>query len=213
MRRVNKETRFKSQRGFTLLELLVAMGIMAMVLTILYQTFAATIQVTESVEEESDIYGMAHLGFSIMSEELQSAYWSKDRPYTFFIGTDDSLRFTAFSRHRYGEGVQGPELATLRYYLEVAPAEPGMEPRLTLIHEEETNLLSLSSESLQQTELAEMVQAFSLRYLSKEDWIDSWDASEQGELPKAVEIHLTFKDRNDREHEFLTRIQIPIESL
>jgi prepilin-type N-terminal cleavage/methylation domain-containing protein len=202
-----------SQLGFTLLELLVAVSIMALMLAILYQTFGATIRATETANEESDIYQMAHLGFSIMTDELQSTFWSKDRPDTFFVGSADSLRFTALSRHRYGEGVQGSELAALHYYLEVARADPGEEPRLTLFHEEETNLFSLSSASLQRTELVEMVHEFSLGYLVRKSWIDSWDAGERGKLPEAVDIRLTLKDRNDREHAFSTRIQIPIESL
>ena len=202
-----------SQYGFTLLELLVALGIMVLVLSILYQTFGATILAIEIVEEQSDIYQMAHLGFSIMTEELQSTFWSKDRPDTFFVGSSNSLRFTALSRHRYGEGVEGPELAALHYYLKVARALPGEEPRLTLFHDEETNPLSLSSESLQRTELVEMVQELSLSYLVRKSWIDSWDAGERGKLPRAVEIRLILKDRNDREHEFFTRVQIPIESL
>jgi general secretion pathway protein J len=212
-RRANFKGTIPSQCGFTLLELLVALGIMALVLSILYQTFGATIQATEAVEEQSDIYQMAHLGFSIMTEELQSTFWSKDRPDTFFVGSSDSLRYTALSRHRYGEGVEGPELAALRYYLEVARALPGEEPRLTLFHEEETNPFSLSSETLQRTELVEMVQELSLNYLVRKSWVDSWDAGERGKLPKAVEIRLILKDRNDHEHEFFTRIQIPIESL
>ncbi len=212
----------KNNFGFTLLELLVALGILALLMAILYQTFAAMINVTEKVEEETEIYRMARLGLSIMTEELRSTYWSQDRANTLFIGTDeeqlgqpaDSLTFTALSRHRYGEGSEGPELATLRYFLETASFESASggeeEPRLILIHEEETNSLSLSADSLQQSELGEMVWGFNLRYLDKKTWVDSWDAGEQKRLPRAVEIRLTFKDRRGQEYEFFTRTDIPI---
>lgn len=216
----------KNNFGFTLIELLVALGILALLMAILYQTFSAMIAVTEKVEEETEIYRMARLSLSIMTEELRSTYWTQDRATTFFVGTDeehlgqpaDSLTFTALSRHRYGEGSDGPELATLHYFLETASLESsalggsggGEEPRLILIHEEETNSLSLSADSRKLTELGEMVWGFNLRYLDRKEWVDSWDAGERKKPPRAVEIRLTFKDKRGQEYQFFTRADIPI---
>jgi prepilin-type N-terminal cleavage/methylation domain-containing protein len=221
---------WKRSKGFTLLELLIALGILSLVLAILYKSFAAMIDTTEKVEEETEIYRMARLALTIMTDELRSAYWNKDQSSTFFTGTDeqrlgqpaDSLRFTALSRHRYGEETEGPELAALRYGLETAPFEEREEPRLVLLHEEETNLLSLSADSLQLTELGEMVWGLNLRYMEQKPsassffegaeggWVDSWDAGEKKKLPWAVEIRLIFKDRQGQEYEFFTRTEIPI---
>jgi general secretion pathway protein J len=221
---------WKKNKGFTLLELLVALGILSLLLAILYKSFAAMTNTTEKVEEETEIYRMARLALSIMTDEVRSAYWNQDQPSTFFTGSDeqmlglpaDSLTFTALSRHRYGEGTEGPELASLRYSLDTAPYEEAEERRLVLLHEEETNLLSLSADSLQLTELGEMVWGFNLRYMERQPgpssifsgseggWVDSWDAGERKRLPWAVEIQLIFRDKHGQEYEFFTRTEIPI---
>lgn len=198
------------QGGFTLLELMVALGISALLLALLYRTFTSTIQSTEHVDADTEMYRMAQIGLSIIGEELQSVYWSPDRANTFFSGTEDSLRFTSLSRQRYGEGIRGPELAALHYYLETPPPEPDEDPQIMLMHEEEPNLLSLSSESTEKSELAENVKSFKLRYRTSRDWVDSWDTSETKKLPKGVEVQLTLKGKQDREYEFFTRIAIPV---
>jgi prepilin-type N-terminal cleavage/methylation domain-containing protein len=195
--------------GFTLLELMIALGISALLLAILYQTFSSTIRTTESVDADTEIYRIAQISLSIMSEELQSAYWSKDRPNTFFSGSEDSLRFTSLSRTRYGEGIRGPELASLNYYLETPPPD-SEETTMVLMHEEEPNLLSLSSKSLERGELAERVKSFKLQYLGQRNWADSWDTSDRNQLPKAVEVKLILKGRQGREYEFFTRVAIPV---
>jgi prepilin-type N-terminal cleavage/methylation domain-containing protein len=207
---LEREGRFPRQAGFTLLELMIALGISALLLAILYQTFSSTIQTTESVDADTEIYRIAQIGFSIMSEELQSAFWSQDRANTFFTGTEDSLRYTSLSRSRYGEGIRGPELAALYYYLE-SPAEGQEEDTgKVLMHEEEPNLLSLSSKSLEKGELAERVESFKLRYRGKRNWAESWDTSDRNGLPQAVELKLVLKGKRDREYEFLTQVAIPI---
>ena len=101
------------ERGFTLIEIMVAMAITAVLLTILYQSFGATIRTTEIVDQETDIYRMARISLSIMTEELGSTYWSENQTNTFFSGTKDSLRFTSLSANQYGVGVEGPELTAI----------------------------------------------------------------------------------------------------
>lgn len=203
----------QSPKGFTLLELLIALGIMALVLAILYKTFSSTTDVISHIEDETQIYRMAHLGLSIMGEELRSTFWSQDRLLTGFVGSSDSLEFTALSRHRYGEGVQGPELARINYYLQLLPVDPGEKPNTVLVHDEETNVLSVSSKSRQITELSENVGSLTFRYLGKEDWESDWDTEEDHDVPRAVEIQLILLDDRDREYVFYTRIDIPISKL
>ena len=200
------------ERGFTLIEIMVAMAITAVLLTILYQSFGATIRATEIVDQETDIYRMARISLSVMTEELGSTYWSANQPNTFFSGTKDSLRFTSLSANQYGVGVEGPELTAIYYYLEAIPEESSGVLLNFLIHEEEVNLLSLSSESLQRSELGERVEVFELSYFGKGSWVESWDAGDRKRLPQAVEIRLSIKGSDDRIYEFFTRVAIPIAS-
>lgn len=199
-----------AERGFTLIELLVAIGITVVLLALLYKTFAATIRTTEIVDEETDIFRMAQIGLSIMGDEIRSAYWAGNLSSTAFSGTKETLRFTSLSRHRYGERSEGSDLAGLFYYLESHPSETGGLLRVSLMHEEETNPLSLTSDSLLRSELGEGVEKFELSYFGKRVWNDSWDASGEKGLPEAVEIRLSYKGRNGKVYPFQTRVAIPM---
>lgn len=204
-------------KGFTLLELLVALGIVAVLVTVLYETFSAVLQSTKQVEEVAEMDQMARISLGVLTNELRSAYWRSegDQPTSFiFIGMDgesggrpsDTLRFTTLSQSRTGAGIGDPSLSEVEYELITVP---GTETAV-LMHREETNLLSLSEKTLEQFELAEQVSGLNFRYFDGENWADEWSASDQKRLPKAVEIQILFKDLTGRERPFTTQTDIPI---
>ncbi|MBI3995647.1 MAG: prepilin-type N-terminal cleavage/methylation domain-containing protein [Nitrospirae bacterium] len=209
----------RNQRGFTLLELLIALGIAAVVITLLYETFNAVLRSTRQVDEESEIDQMARISMGIMVTELKSAYWrppgnqSQSTPFVFegqdgLDGGDpsDTLRFTALSHARVDHGIADPTLSVLEYGLVPVPETEAA----VLMHAEETNVLSLSEESLERYELAERVIGLNFRYFDGKEWSDQWSASDQKKLPKAVEIQLVLKDPAGRERRFITQTDIPL---
>ena len=209
----------KDQRGFTLIELLVALGIVAVLVTLLYQTFNAVLRSTQQVDAESEIDQTARISMGIMVNELKSAYWrlpgaqADSTPFEFVgedgltgIGSSDTLRFTALSHARVEEGVTDPIVSVLTYDLVPVP-----ETETTvLMHEEETNLLSLSEGSLERYELAERVVGLNFRYFDGKEWSDEWSAGDLKKLPKAVEIQIFIKDDTGRERRFITQTDIPL---
>ena len=64
----------RTSAGFTLIEVTVALMLMAMVLTFVYESFALTMRTKQAVEKRADRYQSARIAMQRMEHELQSAY-------------------------------------------------------------------------------------------------------------------------------------------
>ncbi len=67
-----------ARRGFTLVEILVAIAILAVVLSTIYVSFISTMRVVKSLEYGDEIYYMARITLERMVLDLQSACKDKD---------------------------------------------------------------------------------------------------------------------------------------
>ena len=64
----------RGREGFTLLEILLAMFIFAIVLSTLYTAYTGTFRNVDETESQADIYRMARIALERMAEDLESAY-------------------------------------------------------------------------------------------------------------------------------------------
>jgi general secretion pathway protein J len=62
------------REGFTLLEILLAMFIFAIVLSTLYTAYTGTFRNVDETESQADIYRMARIALERMAEDLESSY-------------------------------------------------------------------------------------------------------------------------------------------
>ncbi|HTN43316.1 MAG TPA: type II secretion system protein GspJ [Nitrospiria bacterium] len=205
--------------GFTLLELLIALGIAVVLVTLLYETFNAVLRSTQIVDQESEIDQMVRVSMERMTSELRSAYWrpSSDAGSAsvfLFDGEDgtggaqpaDTLRFTTLSHALASAGNTDPSVSIVEYAL-----IPDQETdTAVLMHREETSPLSPSVNSLEEYELGESVIGLNFRYFDGQDWWDQWNDADKKKLPKAVEIQLIIKDHAGQERRFITQTDIPI---
>src|SRR3989337_2407019 len=173
-------------RGFTLIEVLLAALIGAMVLTVLYASFFQIINAKDSAESELELYHEVRIIFSKMTEDLAMAFpmgmiysVKGSSPSLFFVGEvegkNSSVAFTALSHKR------------------------GINPRIG------------STSVAIQYPLSESVVGFNLTYLSGdgEEFIDVWDSSQTNSLPKAVDVTLTMRSSRGEDVVFNSLILIP----
>jgi type II secretion system protein J len=201
------------------LELLVALAIVVVVITLLYETFNAVLRSTQLVDEESEIDQMVRISMERMTNELRSAYWRPPSETagssTFmFVGQDsmasdyptDTIRFSTLSHARVSSGNADPTVSIVEYALVPVPETDAA----VLMHREETTPLSPSASGLEEYELAESVVGLSFRYFDGKDWAEQWNDADKRKLPKAVEIQLIIKDHAGQERRFTTQTDIPI---
>lgn len=215
---------YPSRAGFTLLEILVSLAILAVLFTLVYGSFNATYRVSEQLEEQADSYRLARLGFYHLAKDLSMIYQTKPSPGQpgspspsgmpvtksfLFLGKDrtrtiegkdypdDSIRFSAVSHGRTLRDVPESDWAMISY---------GLEEGL-LIHE-----AALANERVIRNEIGEEVLGINFRYLNRADrnWVDRWDSEINKELPLAVEIELILKGRGAEGRRFKTTVDLPM---
>ena len=178
------------QRGFTLLEVVLALTIFALMGAILYGAFSLGHRAVEKSRRAFENNQRLRSFGDLLGSYVRSSYpyrASVQDPNVFYEGEEGSLTFvSAFSLAMGGRGMakihlsweeadQGGGTLRLEEILPVRVTEEGAEGGI------QNSLI-----------LQEGVQDFRLAYLdpmnSEETWADRWDAKEKRILPRAVRL-------------------------
>jgi len=216
----------KRGRGFTLAEILVAIVILAIVMTIVYRVFSASYSALRQVSPEKDPFHTARVILDRMADEIQSAYYKPDLQYTGFVGENDekeeapwdAVTFSAMANFYWIERVEGirqSDFLKISYHLVENEDEPE-ERRLIRRQdpafgpfEEEFEMVGSPERGVHQ--LTDRVWGIDVRYFDGSDWVEEWNAGERERLPQAVQIKLIL--RADRGVRLPFYAVIPIEAV
>ncbi len=121
---LNSTGSLPDKRGFTLLEILIAIAILAMVLATVYAAYQGTFRIITTTEKESEIYGMATATMNRMLKDLGAVAASggtfKFVAQSSVAGGADFTDLTFFSRAHLAlrdNDVSG-SLAEITYYVD-----------------------------------------------------------------------------------------------
>jgi general secretion pathway protein J len=217
----------RGQGGFTLIEVMVALVITAMVLAMVYSTFNAVMETRERVIASTNGNMTARLVLSRMSREIESAYIVKraenappESRYTLFEGSEDSvggfpasrLSFTTFAHTKRGVDANESDQALITYECTMLPTDDGNHEQLALIRREWRRVAAPGETQTYEpvaVPLAEGIEGFQLRFLEPEqgEWTEDWDSrsvQSLDALPAAVEIKLSIKDGHGNLRDYMT---------
>lgn len=208
--------------GFTLIEVLVAIAVLAALSALLFGAFSGLKRTKDGVERINDRQREARLAMARMVRELQMAYLSAHEPVpptrpvqkTIFKGTSgmpgDRVDFTAFAHNRLDRDSHESDQSEISYYLMANPDKPG---EVDLVRRE-SSILDLYPEKGGRVEvLATDVDLFDLTFLEPQtiQWLESWDSTQStgqlGRLPTQVSITLVL---NGGRRSSRSRQQAPI---
>lgn len=208
-----------SQRGFTLIEMMLAIGVLGLILAMLSTSFHTVASSRLDAEQHllSEHQGRALLWQ--MSSELRGAVQTTDEPsHVFLSGVAstsggspmDSISVSTLdvSRHRSMTGFGAEDLVT--YYPVPNPRRPGW---YLLQRSEQSALINGNSPSQNMTVLADNLIAMHLRYFNGQIWSESWDSAalEEGQqLPVAIMIELVLAAPTGRAMTFSTEVALPM---
>jgi general secretion pathway protein J len=220
----------KDTRGFTLMEILIAISILAVVLSMLYAAYTGTFRNIDETASRADMYEMARIALDRMVEDLQCAYLSpstkeetpeeEQAPMTRFVGelaeTDgkrtDTLRFS--SRAHLVFYSEDADLDQTEITYEVGESDE--EGRFALFRSDIPALTILSEEETQGAVLCDGLHALSLTYYDETgEAYDRWNSMEDSfkdKLPARVSIFLEFVNPLDPETpvRFYTSVALPM---
>jgi len=217
----------KPAAGFTLMEILVATAILAIVVTTVLASFNSVFSTTEVLDESADIYEMAKNCLKRMTLDLESVHVTQrpiykppeldqpPDPYRFVATASDTggtgfaqnLRFA--SRAHVGfENSFREGIAEIIYYVKAAD-----DGHLTLKRADNLYPYPEFEEKGSDPALCKYVKSLSFKFYDKDgDEFDVWDsdAEEFGyATPKAIAIKLELANKAVS-HTFETMVSLPI---
>ncbi|XXF75982.1 type II secretion system protein GspJ [Myxococcaceae bacterium GXIMD 01537] len=209
-------------RGFTLMEVMIAVAITALMGTVVAMAFQTGFQAKEVVEADADRYRMVRTAMNRMAREIGSAYVSdrydlkrfrdqNDRP-TNFVGERDKLLFTTFAHQRLYTDAKESDQAVVEYSVE-SSTEKGAKGRMDLMRRENANVGERMDRGGTTDTLFEGVKTVEFAYWDsdKKEWDDEWDTrrtERKSILPTRVRITVVALDENGKEARYTTQTRV-----
>lgn len=194
-------------KGFTLLEILIGLALLAVLVLTLYTSFFTVLRGQSAINNELEMTRAAARFIDTFSREVHAASFKTNNPKTGFIGerleiagkSADRLTITTMVYPILKEGRPSSDLLSIRYSVEEGP-----DKRLAL-YKEAWN--PYTDEAGIKAEVMDDIEGFEISYFNGKDWAKAWDASIEKGLPKAVRVRIEVKDKGDiREFSTLARI-------
>lgn len=210
------------RRGFTLMEIALAVSILAVMATLTWGSIARTFDAYETVTGIDARYHNVRVAMNRMAKELSMAFLTsprrdkgKERMWKTIFKAEPStpiakLSFSSFSHQILRADAKECDQNEIGYF--GAPDDDN--PRqMNLMRREDPRLDREPEEGGRSYVLAEDIKELKLRFFDPkdDDWTDSWDTekSEQaGRLPTLVEITMVINDENGKELKFVTKTRI-----
>jgi type II secretion system protein J len=204
------------RRAFSLLEILIASSLLALIGALLAQSLSSSIDAKEAIEATSGRYHVVRSAISRVVDEISMAYLSNHRPggtnelraITGFKGERDRVDFTAFGYVPRVEDEKRSDQRQLSYFLDTDPRTRTK----SLMRREQANLDDQFDEGGREQTLLSDVRELEFEYWdqSKEDWSEKWDSSgtEMDRLPLRVRIKVVAVMDDGQEQTFTTQSRL-----
>ncbi|MBZ4408286.1 type II secretion system protein GspJ [Myxococcus faecalis] len=209
-------------RGFTLMEVMVAVAITALMGTVVAMAFQTGLTAKETVEADADRYRQLRVAMNRMSREIGSAYVSdrfdlkrfrdqQDRPSN-FVGESDRLLFTTFAHQRLYTDVKESDQAVVEYFVD-ASEDKTARGRQDLKRRVNPNVDDRMDRGGTTDVLLEGVKKLEFEYWNseKKEWDDEWDTrrpEQKSILPTRVRVTVTAVDETGKEARYSTQTRI-----
>ena len=179
--------RAHTDKGFTLIEVLVAVTLLATIAAIVFGSLISTTRAVDTGREHATKEQRLRQILRLMAEEISLSKKDNAFPWIGMNGMQDgqpadTLAFLAISRGSATVSVKESENVRVVYTRE----------RDRLIRFTRRNLYGLTDESVDQTDLADRVSGFNIRYYDGQSriWLDEWQTPSP---PTALLLEITFQ--------------------
>lgn len=197
--------------GFTLVEVLVAISMVAIVLTAVYGVFTSVSAAKVRLEADSEAYHRARVVFDRLGRELRGAtpLGGTDGRGVFRGGRDERGRpFLELTTTAVAQQVEGGTgIALIRYNLGDDPDRPGSATVILQRSELPAFGNAAGTATGSPLRLAPGIEELVLRFSAGSDWRDDWDARSDG-LPTLVELALVMVDGEGSRHRFASAFEL-----
>lgn len=213
-----------AERGFTLIEIMLAVVILAIMSALVWESFGRLLDVTHQLEADDEYWQGVRVAMNRIAREVSEAFISDDydptryrtddpsgRPTFFLIddgGDQDKLAFTAFVNRRLFLDEKASDQAIVEYSLD--RDEDGQ----TDLYRRQKNIIDEDwDRGGEKDVLLENVSKFDVEWWDPDEqqWETDWDThrSEQHDrIPSRIKITITSTDPDGHEHTFVTETRV-----
>ena len=219
--------RSSDQRGLTLIEVAMAVGILAIMATLTWGSIARSFDAYETVTDIDRRYHNVRVAMNRMAIELSMAFLTSNQRHrntrsgrkwlTHFKsdpkGDFHEIHFVSFSHQILRSNAKESDQNEISYFGGRDPDNPDV---MNLMRREASIIDTEWEEGGRAYPLAENITSFKLRLWNDraQDWVDEWDTENsefQGRLPSFVEITMTINDEEGKELKFVTKTRINLQ--
>jgi general secretion pathway protein J len=211
-----------SARGFTLMEIALAVSIIAIMGTLTWGSLSQSFDAYETVKDIDQRYHNVRVAMNRMSREISMAFLTQPgRDFgrepmwkTVFVGKAGSdyaeLQFTSFAHVVLREDAKESDQSEIGYTVE--RDEENREQR-NLVRREDPRIDREPEKGGTIAVLSEGVKKLKFRYFDPkdDDWTDEWNTEKPEQLnrlPTIVEITLVVEDEGGKDLTFVTKTRI-----
>jgi general secretion pathway protein J len=214
-------------RGMTMIEVMVAIAILAMVAALIHGVIESLSRGKKGEEMRADRAHQGREAMQRMVRDLSAAYLSTHFPSnqalmtqrTAFVGRSsisfDRLDFTAFAHLRTDRDSHESDQAEVGYF---AARDPNVPDKMDLVRREQTPIDLDPLKGGIVNVVAEDIDQFDVHYLDPQtgQWVETWDSmqvtGQPNRLPLEVKITLVLKGvGGGPPYAYTTKVFIPIQ--
>jgi general secretion pathway protein J len=213
------------RKGFSLIEVMIAVAVLATVSTLVWGTFQGTFKTKSAVEAQAIRYRTVRVALERLSREISQAYVSQNEDTgqqdrrTLFVGKHksdiDELKFSYFGHQRLYADADECDTAQIYYY---GVRDRENSRKLNLVRRETRRLQYLKPENApgEADIVCDDVVRLEFKYWDardkqwREDWVTTSADGQPDRLPSRVKITLTVRDERGKDVPFQTEVRIAI---
>ncbi len=190
----------RKKKGFTLIEILVALAITSMISLILLMAFTGITRSEGALKEYSARYRQAIMAMEQISRDVRGIFYSSQIPFSSFTLTEKNIggsfnsaaSFSSFSLQLTDVVPGGTDLISVRY----RPVMDDEGESISIIREISMNPQIPSFEEVLEEPILSGIEGFLIEALSggENNGTREWDSAEKKSIPERVRITIRFTD-------------------
>jgi len=195
---------FRGNAGFTLVEVLLALALSALLLATVYWTYFSINRSIDAATEGQEAMETGRSLLELLKRDLRGIPAAR-------------LPFHASNEEIDGQKAAAIDFATTAYLgpdphqltrvgYSLVQDEDGKK---ILVRKQTKNLRDEVVEFEIKAEISRIISTFALDFYDGSEWVDNWDSKARGSLPKQVRITLDVLDRKGRTRTFTSEESIP----
>jgi type II secretion system protein J len=197
---------FNDHRGFTLLELVIAIGLSSFLLLTVYMAYFGINRSIDAASEGQDVIETGRLLMELIKQDLRGI--SPNPKYQLISKIVETMekepdqRIDFVTTSYLGANPMG--LSEVGYFIYKTE-----DNKKIFIRRESKEVRDDVREGGTISELSRIVTSFKLSFYNGTDWVEEWDSKSAGKLPKQVKILITVTDEKGFQRKFVTDETIP----